>query len=249
MNELLVSVIIPTQNRDKFLFQAIDSVLNQSYRNIEIIVVDDHSLVPVYIPDELLSSNVKLIRNERAKGGAGSRNIGIKFSTGDYICFLDDDDLYHPDKIKILIECLNKTRADVVFGEIDKFYDEKPKSKCSHFNNYSIRDISATHCISRLHTNSSLISRHCFNSVMFLDGLEKYQDVQLHLQLLNEFKVVKVKKTVAYWRQHSDGARITDMKSIADCEKTLRAYNTMKIFLEKRYPNNCRLKTHLDKTF
>lgn len=100
----LVSVIIPTYNRKDLLLKAIDSVLNQSYENIEIIVVDDNSeLIEVrrWVETKLNKKpQIKLVQNNSNLGGALSRNEGIKIAEGKFIAFLDDDDIYYKDKIK-----------------------------------------------------------------------------------------------------------------------------------------------------
>ncbi len=94
----LVSVIIPTYNRPELLVRAVNSVKNQTYPNIEIIVVDD---AQDSATSALVSrmSNVRLLVNETNKGGGFSRNRGVKEAQGLYINFLDDDDILYPTKI------------------------------------------------------------------------------------------------------------------------------------------------------
>jgi len=102
-----VCVIIPTYKRSDRLSRAIDSVLQQTYENIEVIVVDDNNPNTQYRKDteHLMSkyqkkSNVKYIKHSKNKNGAAARNTGIKYSDCKYIAFLDDDDEFLPDKIK-----------------------------------------------------------------------------------------------------------------------------------------------------
>ena len=99
-----VSIIIPTYKRSDLLERAIKSVINQTYKNIEIIVVDDN----VNNSKEHLQ-NLKIIekypqiiyiKNKKNLGGGLTRNVGIKASTGEYIAFLDDDDEFYPTKIE-----------------------------------------------------------------------------------------------------------------------------------------------------
>lgn len=99
--EPLVSVIIPTRNRSSLLSRALNSVLNQSYDNLEVIIIDDASEddttkeVDKYRPK---FKRLKYIRNNKQCGGAAARNIGIRNATGKYIAFLDDDDEWLPEK-------------------------------------------------------------------------------------------------------------------------------------------------------
>jgi glycosyltransferase involved in cell wall biosynthesis len=102
-----VSVIIPTYNREGYICQAIESVLQQTYENIEIIVVDDGSTDRT---KEKLHSYLPKIRYISTKNGgpAHARNIGMAAATGEYLAFLDSDDLYYPYKIQLQAEVLNK---------------------------------------------------------------------------------------------------------------------------------------------
>src|SRR6266481_7201740 len=109
-----VSVIIPTHNRAEFLRSAITSVLNQTYQNFEIIVVDDASTDKTR---EIITSfddqRIKYIRHEVNKGDAGSRNTGILNSSSDYLAFLDDDDQWLPEKLQTQMDLLINSATDV----------------------------------------------------------------------------------------------------------------------------------------
>lgn len=107
----LVSVVIPTRNRCARLVRAIESVTSQTWRNIEIIVVDDASTddTPAYLARLAASDGrVKAIRNEQALGGGGARNRGVEVASGAYIAFLDDDDIWLPEKLEIQLSLLRE---------------------------------------------------------------------------------------------------------------------------------------------
>jgi len=106
MNEL-VSIIMPTYKREFFLERALKSLINQTYKDLEIIVIDDNAefagirkkvegIIEKYSSDK----RIKYIQNDKNLGGALSRNIGIGVAKGKYIAFLDDDDEYELDKIE-----------------------------------------------------------------------------------------------------------------------------------------------------
>lgn len=100
MHEPLISVIIPTFSRDKHVGVAARSVLNQTYRNLELIVVDDGSQVPARkILGNISDSRLKIIRHENNMGVSAARNTGIAQSNGEWIALLDDDDLWRPQKL------------------------------------------------------------------------------------------------------------------------------------------------------
>lgn len=113
--EELVSIIIPTYKRNENLEKAIDSVLKQSYENIEIIVVDDNDPNTIYRKkNETLMNNYKnnnrviYVKHEKNKNGAAARNTGIRQAKGKFIGFLDDDDEFLTNKIEEQMKFLEK---------------------------------------------------------------------------------------------------------------------------------------------
>ena len=106
-NPPLVSIIIPTHNRKERLERALNSVLDQTWRPIEIVVVDDASDddTPEYLSslqDEY--DSICILRNETSRGAAVSRNIAISHANGEYIAGLDDDDYWRPTRVERLME-------------------------------------------------------------------------------------------------------------------------------------------------
>ncbi len=100
---MLVSIVCPTYNRAAYLAEAVESVLKQSYKNIELIVVDDCSTDSTPILMEYFckkDKRVKYIVNRHNEGISCARNIGIKASNGSYIAVMDSDDIMSPDRIK-----------------------------------------------------------------------------------------------------------------------------------------------------
>lgn len=103
----LVSVVIPTYNRASYLGDAIDSVLQQTYANYEVIVVDDGSTDGTDNLIQTYGQRVRYIR-EKNQGVSVARNEGVRISGGDYIAFLDSDDIWMPDKLGRQISLLNR---------------------------------------------------------------------------------------------------------------------------------------------
>lgn len=108
-----VTVIIPTYKRAESLERAINSVLNQTYKNLELIVVDDNNEDSEYrlANEKRLNKykelkNFKYIKHSKNKNGAAARNTGIQYATGDYITFLDDDDIFLPTRIVKMVNLL-----------------------------------------------------------------------------------------------------------------------------------------------
>jgi len=118
MKKPKISVVIATYNRPQFLQRAIDSVLAQTFKDFELIVVDDHSDKPPNI--KLPESEDRLIamRLPHNTGYAVKpRNVGIMIARGDYISYLDDDNVYLPNHLEVLYEAITKNQADVVYGD------------------------------------------------------------------------------------------------------------------------------------
>ena len=96
-----VSVIIPMYNSSKHILKCIDSVINQTYKELEIILIDDKSSDRTIKKIKSIKDNrIKVIKFNKNQGAASARNKGIEVSTGDYICFLDSDDYWKLDKIE-----------------------------------------------------------------------------------------------------------------------------------------------------
>jgi teichuronic acid biosynthesis glycosyltransferase TuaG len=107
MNSPFFSVIIPTHNRAKFLIEAIESVKNQSFKNYELIIIDDASIDQTQII-LVKQHGINFIRNNKNHGVSYSRNQGIRLAKGKYLAFLDSDDLWEKDKLKKQYEYLEK---------------------------------------------------------------------------------------------------------------------------------------------
>ena len=131
----LVSVVIPAYNRKHTLKRSIDSVLRQTYRNFEIILVDDCSTdgTMEFMEAEygaVSDVNIVCVRNDCNLGAAGSRNVGVSYAKGDYIAFHDSDDEWYPDKLKK--QMLHFMKCDSGVGAVySAFYlNEKKKVVC-----------------------------------------------------------------------------------------------------------------------
>ncbi len=123
---ILVSAVITTHNRVDLLRRAIESVLNQSFVDIECIVVDDASIDSTKEYCESLPITYIRISPEESKGGNYARNQGILAAKGNYVAFLDDDDFWHANKIEEQMSLVREKNAKVVYcGERLEFVDSE----------------------------------------------------------------------------------------------------------------------------
>lgn len=115
----MITVITPTYKRHQYLRKAIESVLAQTYTDFEYIIVDDN---PVGSKERILTedviksfsdSRIIYIQNQKNLGGAGSRNVAIEMAKGEYVAFLDDDDVYLPERLKVQFEAMQTNGWDV----------------------------------------------------------------------------------------------------------------------------------------
>lgn len=124
MNKL-ISVIIPIYNVEPYLRRCLNSVLNQTYSNLEIILVDDGS--PDNCPsicDEYANNDTRIVVIHKKNGGlSDARNAGLDICKGDYITFVDSDDWITPHYVETLLDSAIRTSSDISIGEIKKTYE------------------------------------------------------------------------------------------------------------------------------
>lgn len=153
----LISVVVPTFERSQFVARALDSIYNQSWKNFEIILVDDN------IPDSRWEAETKKILEpycERGKliyvktsgavGGGAARNLALQYCNGEYITFLDDDDRYLPDKLETQVKFMMKYKLDGSFQDV-KWHNEEEKlvelRKMDYVTDYSKEGLLKAHIL------------------------------------------------------------------------------------------------------
>lgn len=125
----LVSVIIPVYNSERFISEAITSALNQTYMNIEIILVDDCSpdnsarIIEKFTQSD---SRVHYYKLDKNSGAAYARNTAMKYASGRYVAFLDSDDIWYAEKVENQINLMNKKKAAICYTAIE-MVDENGK--------------------------------------------------------------------------------------------------------------------------
>ena len=230
-----VSIIIPTYNRGAVITRAIDSVLGQTYKNIEIIVIDDgstdstQSIISQRYPDSLI------YQYQTNRGAGTARNIGFTLSTGEYINFLDSDDYFLPENIASKVEALRKN-PEVGWVFSDRYFINEKKSifsaripflqqnreKVLQMENF-FAPILLTGG-KPITTNTALIRRECITSVGGWDEtLPALQDVDFFLRISKLFRGKYIDRADIVQIQSSDSL-------IADITKR---YEATKKLIEK----------------
>jgi len=208
-----VSVIIPTYNRAHLVARAIQSVLNQTYQDFEIIVVDDASTDNT---EEVVRSfncgKVRYIRHERNRGGAAARNTGIKAARCKYIAFQDSDDEWLPEKLEKQMNVFDKASSEVGvvytgFWRIEgnkKTYIPSPQIRQKEGNIY--RSLLGGNFIT---TQAAVVKKECFERAgVFDECLHRLQewDVWIRISRYYHFKYIDEPLLVAYYTPDSISA-------------------------------------------
>lgn len=149
MNNPLISVIIPVYNTGKYLFKCLDSIINQTYRNLEIIIVDDGSTDESSIICDgyaLKDDRIRVIHKEN-EGVSKARNTGIAVATGDFFHFPDSDDYIENDTYEYLLDLINKHNCDMINYEYFVNYPNRVITHKIDENKYGLFDKKGAHSI------------------------------------------------------------------------------------------------------
>ena len=189
-----VSVIIPTHKRPDSLITAINSVLEQTYKNIEIIIVNDTGIIHESQKEyhnviSLFKGKVTYINLLYNTGGGNARNVGIEKSTGEYICFLDDDDIYLPERVQNGVNVLNQYYSADIWGVYCGYYNQDKGFENSHAvsGNLSYQILMLDYMNFALHTNTVMIRKSFLekHQINFDNRLKRHQDLDLFLRLFS----------------------------------------------------------------
>lgn len=214
-----VSVIIPVHNGAKYISRCIDSILNQSYKSLEILVIDDNSedesgkIVKNYMS---ANDNIKYNRNNETLGPAETRNIGLHFANSEYILFLDCDDWIDLNCIEKAVKKIESDdNIDIVVWEIKTAYNYcKISSRYQYLYNNIISGKMAINLLSHSFENdfflSPLLGCKLFrkslladNSIVFPNTLYE-DDMFTYLAFLNSRKVALITGSCLYYFKHPE---------------------------------------------
>lgn len=203
----MISIIIPAYNSAKFLPETIESILKQSYRSYEIIIVDDCSTDNTNEVLKPFGKNIRYIRSKKNSGAAITRNRGIELAQGEFIAFLDADDIWLPDKLEQNIECFEADKeVAFVFSQHVNLRDEKSMAKLAKTNLPSGNIFKKLYCRQNFVLTSTVIVRkEVFDKVgLFDDKLPNCQDWDLFLRIAFYFKSKAINKPLVQYRLIAD---------------------------------------------
>jgi len=210
-----VSVILPTFNRPERLAQAIDSVLAQTMQDFEVIVVNDGGAeAEAVVLQRNTSGKITYVRHGANKGLAAARNTGIGMARGEYVTYLDDDDLYYPDHLHTLVRCLDTNECDVAYTDANRAHQvqqgkqfvvthrDRPFSVDFNHDQILIGNFIPVLCV--MHRKSCLEQAGLFD-----EALTTHEDWDLWIRLSRKYRFGHIRKTTCEFSWRTDGTSMT----------------------------------------
>ena len=237
MSQKLVSVIIPVFNSVLFIEETINSVFNQTYPNLEVILIDDGSTDgSLNYLKNLNKGNVTVMQNIR-KGACAARNYGYKLSKGHYIQFLDADDILSPNKIELQVSALKNNPNSIAVCNTMHFYDTIDNGvitdweflyTTSNTEEFLLNLYGANGKTNMVQTSAWLSPKYLLDKVGLWDEtLTKDQDGEYFCRavaLANQ--VIYVPKVINYYRKHIHGFNVANQRERTNVDSQYRALNS-----------------------
>lgn len=211
----LVSVIMPAYNSEKFIIEAINSVVSQTLTDWELLVIDDGStddtqrIVADFAEKD---SRIQFLVNEANMGVAKTRNKGLAVCRGQYVALLDSDDYYKPDMLQKMVDCARRTTADIVYCSYE-LIDEQGKKVCNDFIVPEQTDFEHSLVRSVITCSSVLMTCELAKNNRFPTDIY-HEDIALWFQLLRDgAKAFGETEVLAAYRQRSGSKSANKLKS------------------------------------
>lgn len=230
MNGPEISVVLPTYNRSDVLPRALRSIEAQTYENLEIIIVDGGSTDGTLEFLDGLDTDITLVNQENRNGAAVARNLGIKEAEGEFIAFLDSDDVWHPGKLERQLECFQRVSSDCALVYTG-FLTHEGEVILPHYPEYSgwiYEDQLLDDQISP--TSTVMLRRSALDSLdrWFDPELPAREDYELWLRITERFAVDYVEEPLVLLDKDS-GGRISE-----DWKAQIQAHEILHDILEER---------------
>lgn len=239
----LVSVIVPTYNRPEMLVPTLQSILNQTYKDYEIIVVNDCGLDVANIVGWLNQrQNITYVRHDHNRGLAAARNTGLKLARGKYIAYLDDDDLFYPPHLETLVTFLETTDYRVAYTDAHRAHQVQDKGRyvtTSRDLPYS-RDFEQDHLMvtNQFPVLCMMHEKACLEKAgLFDESLTSHEDWDLWIRLSLHYPFSHIKKVTCEFTWRQDGSTMTS-QNVGDFIHTLK-------IIHSRYRKHLKDRPHI----
>lgn len=246
----LISVIIPAFNRGKTISYCLNSVLAQTYENIEVIVVDDCSTDnTVEVVKNYTDPRVRCIVSEKNSGAQATRNRGIRAATGDWIAFQDSDDEWKPEKLEKQVEALAEVKYNpwtVVHSNAMRYYPAKNTMELWEFPHLEGENLYSTLLLSKFALfQGMLTSKIALEKIGYLDEqVPAWQEWDASISLSKYCKFIHIKEPLFIYHLHEGETISKDkQKSILGRQYIIEKYESdIKAFCGERAWSNALLK-------
>ena len=199
---ILVSVIIPYFKKKLYFKKTFDSVINQDYQNFEIIIIyDDEDLTELQFIRKIIigHKNVKIIINLKQLGAGGSRNIGIKSAKGKFIAFIDADDLWKNNKLKLQLKFMMNNKCSVSHTSYKVIMGNKVISTRIAKDYFQFEDLLKS-C--NIGLSTIILKKSIFKGKIKFPNLKTKEDFVLWLNILKKnYRIYAIKSVLTYWRK------------------------------------------------
>jgi glycosyltransferase involved in cell wall biosynthesis len=199
MPRALISVVIPAFNYGHFVGDAVDSALAQTYRDIEVIVVDDGSTDDTQRVLKRFGSRIRYVYQNN-RGLSAARNTGVRLANGDWIALLDADDVWHPQKTEVQLAAGQSVAGAGLIGSLPADVLPPALDPAPKIHVLSVRDFLLS---IRTGPSGTLIRRSCFDAVgLFDESLRSIEDRDMWLRIAARFPAVEVVSPCWWYRPH-----------------------------------------------
>ena len=210
-----VSIIVPVYNVERYICRCIDSILNQTFVNYELILVEDGSPDnSAYICDEYAKSDERISVIHKENGGLSSaRNAGIDAAKGEYLFFVDGDDVIHPNTLNIFYNCIKKNNSEIVVSNFERFQDDSEIVFNGTYGDFEM--ISGICALERIYDNrydtryisvcGKLIKRTLFEGIKFPLGRIFEDEFIIHLLFYKSERVWGFESKFYYYYMDREG--------------------------------------------
>ncbi|WP_436686501.1 glycosyltransferase family 2 protein [Lactiplantibacillus plantarum] len=218
----MISVIIPVYNRENTILKAVSSVLNQTYSNLEIIVVNDNSNDrTLEIVQGIKDTRLNIITLSKNVGANYARNIGIEKATGDFIAFQDSDDIWETNKLEVQYNAFIKTKSDIIFCQFTKYNNKNQIVDVFPKLNEGFIEYKDLIIKSKVSTQTILAKRSVFTKVLFDSTIPRFQDFDFTIRAGQEFKFYFIARSLVNVFQMNDSITSTDHRKLLEIHEIL----------------------------
>ena len=226
--EALVSIIVPVYNLEGYVDNCLNSLVNQTYQNIEILCIDDGSTdKSAEVIKSFAEKDSRIIYVYKENGGVSSaRNLGLDMFKGDYVMFVDGDDYLHPQAVEILLYPILESNTSISCGNLEIAFDNTELKAISEHNSEIIQTdalMLTDRIFGLMSACGKLYSKECLSNIRFNEELIYSEDTVFLFEILLDYDSIAVTDAGVYYYFHRQG-------SATRTEFKVKKKNTLPVF-------------------